>query len=273
MKNLSLKPYFADSLDVLTEAKTTEKDDFERIIKQQLAQPGLVHEFFIRKFEELPAKLSFPQQTLTYFALAAARRSENKKKLLVWLGSETWPTPFIIRDFCSGVEDTAKVLERCLLLDIKKSEQLIFAVKILRSKACSTLIADFDRLDFSASRKLALAAKAGNSIALISRPDRDKYNPSLAYSRWKIEPTTTAPLNSTKEIHCLFEAHQQATLLKIRGFAEEYKAFNLFFKKPNDQETLSMHILSHPEANNSNKSSKFVDSGTRSILPNRIFKT
>ena len=258
MHNLSFKLQSAPPVTPLEQTQDTANKGSEKRIEGQLTQPGLLHEFFIKKLEGLPARLSFPQQALTYLAITAARRPENQKKFIVWLGTDTWPTPFIIRDLCSGSADTAKILERCLLLNAKHSEQLIFAIKVLRSNACVALIANFERLDFSASRKIAIAAKTGKSIALISRSEKYKYEPSLAYSRWIIEASNTNFSNLTEEGFCLFEAQQQARLIKLRGSAEEHKDFNLHFKKLHEQETLSMYIFPQPETNRTSDSSKYL---------------
>lgn len=60
----------------------------------------------------------------------------------------------------------------------------------LRTPGVACVVAELERLDLKASRRLQLAAEAGGGMGLVLRPSLPDTAPSAALTRWRAEPVT-----------------------------------------------------------------------------------
>ncbi|MEQ8846834.1 hypothetical protein [Botrimarina sp.] len=63
----------------------------------------------------------------------------------------------------------------------------------LRSRAVSAVWANVGRLDDRTSRRLVLAAEAGEAVGVLVRSRRHESEPSWADAQWRVEPAPTPP--------------------------------------------------------------------------------
>ena len=105
----------------------------------------------------------------------------------VWIGRQCWPHPRVLVR-CS--DDDARLLHCSLFVDPPDDAQRLWAIDVaLRCAAVAVVIADGSRLDMAATRRLQLAARAGNTFGLIARPVSDLTQLSVAATRWLVQPT------------------------------------------------------------------------------------
>ena len=100
-----------------------------------------------------------------------------------WVGRACWPHP---RSLVCGSDPQA--LQRSIFIDPTDAQHLWAIDLVLRSSAASVVVADAGGLDLTATRRLQLAAEAGRSLALMTRPMRDRGTPSSAAYRWQVDP-------------------------------------------------------------------------------------
>jgi hypothetical protein len=128
----------------------------------------------------------------------------------VWIGREAWPYPLALAS-----ADRA-LLERCLFVDVRAAEQatgrgsstpqgarrpqrrrgerdsrgsagLWAADLALRCPAVSVVVLDASGLSMAGTRRLQLAAEAGQSLGLLARPPQESIQLSAAQTRWRVQ--------------------------------------------------------------------------------------
>ncbi|MEQ8770451.1 MAG: hypothetical protein RIB60_08075 [Phycisphaerales bacterium] len=136
----------------------------------------VVHEWLA---DPHPAGFNAPLALLAHLA-AQAQRQTDHARLAVWIGRPCWPHPRAL---------PAPLLERSIFVDASDRAERVWATDLcLRSPAAGVVIADARALDMSSSRRLQLAAGAGDALALLARPWRERHRISAAWTRWRAEP-------------------------------------------------------------------------------------
>lgn len=121
--------------------------------------------------------------------LSAEQRSE--KHFLVWVGRKSWPTPSVLEKYLGGLGINWRT--HCLFVDPPdKNKRLLSIAQALRAKSVLAVIADGHGINFTASRRLHLAAKNNNSLGLILRPPWEINATSAAYTKWHLSPLAAA---------------------------------------------------------------------------------
>jgi hypothetical protein len=124
----------------------------------------------------------------------------------VWIGREAWPYPLALAS-----ADRA-LLERCLFVDVRAAQVdagragaaraghggrsqrvardsagLWAADLALRCPAVSVVVLDASGLSMAGTRRLQLAAEAGQSLGLLARPPQESMQLSAAQTRWRVQ--------------------------------------------------------------------------------------
>ncbi|RIL10698.1 MAG: hypothetical protein DCC75_03805 [Proteobacteria bacterium] len=162
---------------------------------------GRIHEFFF------PAKLIPTVCAVPVYAAEAALRQDPKLRCL-WIGNESWPAPFAFRDLAS--------LPQHLFIDPPSSKLRLWSIETaLRAQTPLLVVAPCKKLNFAASKRLALAAKDSSSMAILLYSSEASFAraalpPSAAHSRWLLSPLADPAFESPA---------WKISLLKIKGEA------------------------------------------------------
>lgn len=117
-------------------------------------------------------------------------------------------------------------------------EALMATEEGLRSGAVAAVIAEVRDVDFTASRRLILAAETGHTPALLLLP-HTREGTTAAHARWRIAPTASAP--NRFDTHAPGAPRWRAVLERSRLAPRQAGcAFDLEF----DDETLCMRLVS-----------------------------
>lgn len=133
---------------------------------------------------------------LTILSLIA---SQMPTGMLVWIGRRLRPLPATLAQ-AQGLS----ILSRCLFIDPPDDSSKLWAIdQALRNPAIGAVIADGSRLDMGASRRLQLAAAAGQTLGLLARPPWEAGHISAAATRWSVRPVPTHTKNPRWKIEIL----------------------------------------------------------------------
>ncbi|MCC6661134.1 MAG: hypothetical protein IT437_09640 [Phycisphaerales bacterium] len=81
-------------------------------------------------------------------------------------------------------------------IDARSDAERLWAIdQVLRCPG-STVLGDATRFSMAASRRLQLAAEAGGTLALLTRPPWERGVISAAATRWQVTPWCRAPMES-----------------------------------------------------------------------------
>ena len=87
----------------------------------------------------------------------------------------------------------------------------------LRCGVLCAVVGELKSVDLTASRRLQLAAKAGNTMPLLLRPVSDTLAPSAAATRWQIAANSSKPRGWAAELNEPGPACWRANLFRCRG--------------------------------------------------------
>lgn len=140
-----------------------------------------------------------------------ARNALTEK--ILWVGSRVRPTVAAL--------GTAKLLERSLLIDPADDATRLWAIDAaLRCGGC-VVIADGSRLSMTDTRRLQLAAEAGQSVGLLARPQADQQALSSAATRWLVMPEVSGDLHPRWRIQLVRGKGRHAMVMHERSFVVE----------------------------------------------------
>jgi protein ImuA len=133
---------------------------------------GLTHEWIL----EGPSQVWYPPVLL--LAWLAARASG----LVVWIGRRCWPTVWALEQVSLRTED-------CIFVDPRDEVERVWVIdQSLRCGGVSAVVGDASGLDMSGSRRLQLAAEAGQTLGLLARAPSEAKVLSAAATRWRVRP-------------------------------------------------------------------------------------
>lgn len=91
---------------------------------------------------------------------------------------------------CDGPVDERALFARSLWIDPADAAGRLWAVDAaLRCATVTAVVADATGFDMAASRRLSLAAQAGEALALLARPPHEERELSAAATRWRVTRT------------------------------------------------------------------------------------
>jgi protein ImuA len=131
--------------------------------------------------------------------LLARRYLENRR--LVCIGRACWPSFQLLCAAAEGGTQRGKthLLGRTLFLDPLTDQERFWAMgQALRCPGVAVVLADASKMDLNTSRRLQLAAEAGNRgegmgpLALLARPYKELETPSWAATRWVVRSQRSA---------------------------------------------------------------------------------
>lgn len=126
-----------------------------------------------------------PPLTLLAAVACEAMRHGGATRL-VWIGRRVFPYPvFLARQHPSW-------LAASLFVDVRERDARVWAIDVaLRSGVPACVIADGHGITLAESRRLQVAAKCGNGVALLARPAHEASELSAAATRWIATPELT----------------------------------------------------------------------------------
>lgn len=222
--------------------------------------PGTAHELFVEtSLKNAPSAIistigatvhrSILRRSLVHRSLI--HRSLASSKLAVWIGKSVWPTPhFLDHLFHTPCGDTALCgdcndecshagLSQSLFIDPPNEKAVFWAIDTaLRSPAVGVVIASLPKMSFALSRRLLLAARTGNSIALFYRPVRRgtarNNHPTSLTTQWIIRPKVSASAYPRWDIE----------LLKYKGSPPHRTTWSVELCGSDDDQNVPLHLSS-----------------------------
>lgn len=125
-----------------------------------------------------------PLQILIALASSALKKSSQSspegQRRVFWIGENIWPTPHCFDD---------KLLACSIFLKPPTSKLKLWSMELaLRSPATAALVCACRNLHFFTTQRFLHAAKHGNGLGLIIRPEKELSCPSAATTRWHVSP-------------------------------------------------------------------------------------
>lgn len=162
---------------------------------------GMLHEWCGDASCSGEARWAAPMLLLSHLV----RRCE--RGLVVWIGKKVWPQPWLLAQRADEAADeraSGGLLERSVLVDPPNGDDRLWAIDVcLRSSAVGVVIADASGMTMAHSRRLQLAAEAGDALALLARPGRELAVASAAAMRWRVEPLISPTLQPRWQIELI----------------------------------------------------------------------
>ena len=114
--------------------------------------------------------------------------ARTQRRYLFWIGPVCRPSIYILSAGL-GITDWQ---DRCIFVDPADDDQRFWVLdQALRCSVAAAVMADGSACTMATSRRLQLAAQAGGGHGLFVRPVRELSQPSLAATRWLVQPHPT----------------------------------------------------------------------------------
>lgn len=108
---------------------------------------------------------------------------------VVWIGRETWPYPHALLRREPGRPPDRTLLEHSVFIDPQTAGQRAWVADLaLRCEAVAAVVCDGSHLTMPETRRLQLAARAGDTVGLFARPTSERRELSAAMTRWLVAP-------------------------------------------------------------------------------------
>lgn len=121
---------------------------------------------------------------------------------LIWIGRRCWPYGRSLIRGPHGEDRT--LLQHSVFVDAPDIGARLWAIDLaLRCPAVGVVVADGSGFDMAATRRLALAAAAGNGLALLLRPPWEQRELSAATTRWLVLPEPSGAMTQRWRIEPL----------------------------------------------------------------------
>jgi len=140
---------------------------------------GCIHEFLSYKREDTAATSGFISGLVASWL--------NIKGAIIWVSTKRTIFPPALKLF--GVQP-----ERFIFIDLHKEKDILWAMEeALKCSAVTAVVAQVLNIDFTASRRLQLAAKENHVTGFLFNRSRN-INPTACVSRWRISPQPSSPI-------------------------------------------------------------------------------
>ena len=158
--------------------------------------------------------------TLAFTAAAAAMRSTNGFAVIIDTQHNIYPPALA----SWGID-----LEKVVLVRPQSDVDALWAVdQALRTPAVAAVVADVERIDDRAARRMQLAAEQGGGLALLLRPASARRGPSWADVQWMVRSLPSLDVSPTQNvgpraaantigIRPIEERRLQVQLVRVRG--------------------------------------------------------
>lgn len=161
---------------------------------------GAIHEFFCHTMEDAAATQGF------IGAIAAAL--PQKKGTIIWISASGNLFPPAMASF--GI-----AAENIIFIRLQKNKEMLWAMEeALKCRAVTTVAAEINDLDFTASRRLQLAVEQSRVTGFIMRTTPRKKSITACTAQWKI---THLPGIPEEELPGMGHPCWNVELLKIRN--------------------------------------------------------
>lgn len=225
----------------------------DRVLPDGGLPAGKIHEFYSTDETLFPATVSAALAGNALRATEASTSSSGSQdnarsaslqrsgKLVLWIGRECWPTPYLLEHALQSVAVRSNDAQQSLhdqfshavFLNPPSPRLRLWAVELaLRSPAVAAVIAPLTQLSFATTRKLALAAREGGGLGIIVRPYTEIAQRSAAWSKWRMQP---APTEGS-------DPRWQLSLCRLRN-REMEKVEWLIESRYEEGKALSLHLL------------------------------
>ncbi len=176
----------------------------EMLVSGRCLQPG-IHEWFydmtatadpgsaasaeqLQTYQCINKQIPFfaPLTLLTWLAGRLSMRSGRRN--IFWIGTACRPSVYVL---AAGLR-ISDWQDRCVFIEPADDDQRFWAMdQVLRCTATAAVVADASACSMATSRRLQLAAQAGDGYGLFVRPLQALGEPSLAATRWLVQPHPT----------------------------------------------------------------------------------
>lgn len=130
-----------------------------------------------------------PLAVLMHLAKQVRPTRQGAAGWVVWVGRRCWPHP---HGLVGGLVREERLLARSLWVDPADRASRLWAIDLAaRCGDVAVVMADGSGLDMAATRRLQLAAGAGDTLVLLARPPMEEKALSAARTRWRVTPTVS----------------------------------------------------------------------------------
>ncbi|HET9824093.1 MAG TPA: Error-prone repair protein ImuA [Chitinophagaceae bacterium] len=138
---------------------------------------GVVHEFCYNNIEQATASCGFIAGVLSMLM--------REEGVSLWISSSRILFPPALKAF--GI-----AAEKIIFLDLQKEKHVLWAMEeALKCDGIATVIAETRQINFTASRRLQLAAEQNSVTGFILHPSQYSPNATACVTRWSITPLSS----------------------------------------------------------------------------------
>lgn len=109
---------------------------------------------------------------------------------LLWIGKNTWPSPFLLHQLLGAHFPSNEIERRCIFVDPPNQKIALWAIEnALRTPSIAAVIASCASLSFATSRRFSLAARTYGTLGLLLRSSSYIHETTSSYSKWVVWPS------------------------------------------------------------------------------------
>lgn len=161
---------------------------------------GAVHEFVTENMEEVSATAGFISGLLQPIVQSG--------RAMAWISMEPFIFPLALKQF--GLEPD-KIL---FIRPAFKKDLRWVTEEVLRCEALSAVVAEWNEMNFTESRRLQLAVESSKGTACVICRNPGKLQTTASFSRWQIRPIPSEPADGLPGVGF---ARWQVALHKVRN--------------------------------------------------------
>jgi hypothetical protein len=115
------------------------------------------------------------------------RELTKKLPYLIWIGKDTWPSPFLLHQLLGAHFPSNEIEQRCIFVDPPNQRIALWAIEnALRTPSIAVVIASCASLSFATSRRFSLAARTYGTLGLLLRASSYIHETTSSYSKWVV---------------------------------------------------------------------------------------
>ena len=215
--------------DLKYERKIWNADENEHFLSSispsSVLSQGYFHEFYHESAAKVPV-CPILGVVPSIKKLPSFNKLRLNNQYIVFLGKESWPTPFCLRDV---FEDTP--LSSFLFIHSPSGKSHLRALEILTSSAnVFAVVTKLSKVSFQFTQRLFLRSKQSNTQLLVFRDSKEIYSKSAAFSKWSISPAIS-------------NTNYPSWQLNLKHSKGSLRQNNWLLKGVNEKE-ISVHLLS-----------------------------
>lgn len=162
-------------------------------------QLGGIHEWFLPDALIDPFPFYAPTTLLVFLIKSCINTLINKagceykdfKKLIVWIGRNSWPTPLLLQQTI-----TPALLPNCIFVDPPDYKKLLWTIDTtLSSSAVAATVIQLETLSLAKSKRFALKSRENQIFTLLVKAPKSLSTPGAALSSWSVKAHPALPFN------------------------------------------------------------------------------